>query len=342
MNHSDPYHRHSNHLCADIQHVCRNLSLMLTAQRDQHSLTASLAEFLDTLRLSEKISIYQPLTHGGEVGERSLRLVDQAPGDTIRRAGDIPGMPACLEQGEPVEIEQQGTIHYLQPVSGSSTLALVIVFEGFRGDPVIRGFLADLADLVGNLNRLHAQSERDGLTNLYNRQMFDRKLARIQEELAHPLRRRGDSEPGHFLALIDVDHFKRINDTHGHIYGDEVLLELARMMERGFRHGDELFRYGGEEFAAILCHIDQSQVAVVLQRFRMRVMENLFPQIGGVTVSIGYCRLEAGPSAQMIERADKALYYCKNHGRNRISGYAQLLAEQKVQDIREGAGIELF
>src|SRR6185369_17286004 len=154
----------------------------------------------------------------------------------------------------------------------------------------------------------------------------------------------GRVSAGVCFAIFDVDHFKRVNDQFGHLYGDEVLTLVARLMVQSFRHEDLLFRYGGEEFAVVLANADLAIAGAALERFRRKVEAYAFPQIGHKTVSIGFTALDA---AQGVERAvmcaDRALYYAKHHGRNQTHCYETLIAEGKLAPVTQTRGdVELF
>lgn len=118
------------------------------------------------------------------------------------------------------------------------------------------------------------ESERDKLTGLYNRRTFERHMQ-------HPTKRLDDGEAKEpasprWLAILDIDQFKRINDTWGHVYDDEVILVIAQQMRASFRQGEALFRFGDEDFLVLLESDDHAAAGVALERFRMRVQEYVF------------------------------------------------------------------
>ena len=185
--------------------------------------------------------------------------------------------------------------------------------------------------------------ETDSLTGLLNRQTFDARLTKLHENFAHE--NRADDQPCSFtFALLDIDFFKKVNDKYGHVYGDEVLILFSNLMKKTFRDSDMLFRYGGEEFAVLLHDVNLELAATILDRFRTTVEDFNFPMENKVTTSIGYCEFTNKiPLSSIIERADKALYYSKEHGRNKTSGFEQLLEENKVQESKVHTDdIELF
>jgi diguanylate cyclase (GGDEF)-like protein len=144
--------------------------------------------------------------------------------------------------------------------------------------------------------------------------------------------------------MIDIDHFKRVNDNYGHLIGDEVLLLLARLMRSHFRFQDQVYRFGGEEFVVLMrCH-GEPEAFKVLERLRILTQQHLFPQVGTITISIGFTEIKAGDSPSgAFERADKAVYYAKEHGRNQACSFAGLIFKGAVTDLASNVGdVELF
>jgi diguanylate cyclase (GGDEF)-like protein len=144
--------------------------------------------------------------------------------------------------------------------------------------------------------------------------------------------------------MLDIDHFKRVNDNYGHLIGDEVLLLLARLMRASFRFHDQLYRFGGEEFVVLMRCNGEAQAAGALERLRTNTAEHLFPQVGNITISIGFSEVRTGDTPSgAFERADKAVYYAKEHGRNQVCSYAALIASGELVEQAANLGdIELF
>lgn len=198
-----------------------------------------------------------------------------------------------------------------------------ILIEGTISDQD-RVFVDGMFSVYAKQVMLLDTKERDVLTSLLNRQTLMRTLSDVIEfHRIHPI---GDDRKRSWLAILDIDHFKAINDRFGHIYGDEVLLHFAGLMETTFRYSDFLFRYGGEEFVVIINNCDEAGIAFALEKFRKAVEEFEFPS-GHITVSTGYTEiLSSQPPYSLLERADKALYQAKESGRNRVIDSASLLA----------------
>ncbi|NNJ91688.1 MAG: GGDEF domain-containing protein, partial [Gammaproteobacteria bacterium] len=124
-----------------------------------------------------------------------------------------------------------------------------------------------------------------------------------------------------YLGMCDIDHFRKINDVHGHSIGDQTLHDIAQIMEDNFRFNDALFRFGGEEFIVLFrCKLQNAKV--VLNRFRESIESYGQQQSNGLTLSIGFveCR-KTEISSTVVGKADIALYHAKENGRNRVVDY---------------------
>ena len=208
---------------------------------------------------------------------------------------------------------------------------------------IVNGIL----EVYTNYYSLLDDSQRDRLTGLYNRHALETSIERMWPLLAQfdkslsPSRRR-TAEYDYWLAMLDIDHFKRVNDTHGHVVGDEILLLVSRMVADCFRKSDLVYRYGGEEFLAITSGASEADVLDVMERVRLRIEGHRFPQVGQVTISIGVARIDAQYSAQeIIARADRTLYQAKRDGRNRTYCHELLQSEGALPALHFGSA-ELF
>jgi diguanylate cyclase (GGDEF)-like protein len=196
-----------------------------------------------------------------------------------------------------------------------------------------------LLQIYDNLQGLLDYGERDPLTELLNRKTFDRAFLQAAQEqgetpaLDSPERRATQARSSYWLAVIDIDHFKQVNDNFGHLIGDEVLLLLAHQMRGNFRFHDQLYRFGGEEFVILMRCIDHTDTLNALERFRQRIAQHAFPQVGHITISIGFAPLrEDDTPSGAFDRADKAVYYAKSHGRNQICSFTTLVAAGELID----------
>ncbi len=212
----------------------------------------------------------------------------------------------------------------------------------------------ELAQIYGNCLFHINKSERDKLTGLLNRHSFDTKFKRLIKDQQNKQRlafehkiankyRKPSNDSFAWLAIFDIDHFKRVNDQYGHVCGDEVLLILSQKIKAFFRSSDLLFRFGGEEFVVILEPIPLEMAHRTLERFRKKIEKSVFPLVKKITISGGYIKITGAdyPMA-FIERADQALYYAKNHGRNNICNYEFLVNSGELPKAKELGSVDLF
>ncbi len=179
-------------------------------------------------------------------------------------------------------------------------------------------YLASLA--IANLHdreTLERRAARDPLTAIANHRTFHDRL-RSEAERA---RRNGRDLS---VVLLDLDHFKTINDTYGHQVGDRILKEVAQRLAAETRDGELIARIGGEEFAWLIPESDQHRAYAAAERVRRAIERATFEEVGKVTLSAGVCSSEHGRDAQHLVRyADRALYWAKAHGRNITFAYSQ-------------------
>ncbi|TWU02779.1 sensor domain-containing diguanylate cyclase/phosphohydrolase [Stieleria varia] len=211
----------------------------------------------------------------------------------------------------PMLIEQPGEeiipVHVeVSPVRGDvpGTLGTVIVVHD----------LSDREHLQKRLESLDQQTKTDGLTNVANRAHFDATL----DELTAITSAGG---PTFSLVICDIDHFKRINDVHGHPAGDEALKTFASVLASHSRDGDLVARYGGEEFCLLAANCDNSTAAKRAEALRIALEHMPIPSLGGeqLTASFGVTEFQSGDSPEtVLARADRALLKAKDNGRNRV------------------------
>ncbi|MNP25795.1 Response regulator PleD [compost metagenome] len=176
----------------------------------------------------------------------------------------------------------------------------------------------ELIALNANLVEL---SVTDKLTGLKNRRYFQEK---IEDQII--LYRKVDKPFS--VILLDIDHFKKVNDTWGHQTGDDVLERLAKILQAYSRKGDIVARYGGEEFVLILPDMDIDEAKAIAERLRTAVAGSIW-NTGSITISIGIATFTPTDSnATILKKADQALYASKENGRNRITHFVDL--EEKL------------
>lgn len=219
--------------------------------------------------------------------------------------------------------------------------------------------ICSFLDVYRNFCLLIEDVQTDQLTGLLNRKTFEQNFQRISEDLpSNNIKpksiaqlevndRRALAPAGmnsFWMAVIDIDDFKRVNDTFSHVYGDEVLILLARIMKACFRNNDQLYRFGGEEFVVITQCQNLEGAHFVFERLRKTIAEYDFPQIGQVTVSIGVVQLRTGVLATaLFDQADQALYHVKENGKNQVEFYQELVSRGLIKPVTTLSGaIEIF
>ncbi|MDX1453220.1 MAG: GGDEF domain-containing protein [Oleiphilaceae bacterium] len=196
--------------------------------------------------------------------------------------------------------------------------------------------LEGLMSICGDIFRSLHEKGYDPLTRILNRQAFDQ----VASSLAYSQPRNNVDTNGaqkksfKSIAIMDIDHFKQINDHYGHAIGDETLVLFSQTVRSVLRQEDLFFRYGGEEFVVLVKDVDFDQAQTVLERCREAIAGRRFPQVGQVTVSIGFTDLE--PQSHPVEsltKADKALYFAKQNGRNQVASYEQLVEANLLEPV---------
>lgn len=163
-----------------------------------------------------------------------------------------------------------------------------------------------------DLGEYRQKSRRDGLTGLFNRATFDELLQEnmsVTEKTGTRLS----------LILIDIDDFKKVNDTFGHVAGDRVLSGIGHILQSILRREDAACRYGGEEFAVIVQYATRKQLSYAAEKIRSHVENHQFGELPRISVSIGCTAYQPMETAEnIIARADSALYEAKRNGKNRV------------------------
>lgn len=203
-----------------------------------------------------------------------------------------------------------------------------------------RMLIDGFAKIYRNYTVILHESERDKLTGLLNRRT-------LEDRLRNTFAINPSAEENHqlWIAMLDLDHFKAINDHFGHMIGDEILLMFAQQMQHYFGPSSQLFRFGGEEFVIVFSSGDEQAINRTLDGFRYHIRQHTFPRIGELSFSAGFCSLRPGDYLPTIlDHADKALYYAKEHGRDQVHCYENLCDEGKIANAQRSASddVELF
>ncbi len=317
----------------------------LTSQQDYHGLTHT---FLQILKQNSKITnavVYEIHNPYRKIADDTLdsQLIRRFPLDFTKENDEYNEVIDKYQFGSEITLGHFNIAGFydwiILAVKGGNGPNRIVYIEG-KIDSILLDLLANLRLFYQNLVILHDGKERDVLTTLPNRQSLDMRLLQICEHYSQRLIKDKQAEKSSWLAVLDIDHFKHVNDNFGHLYGDEVLLIFSQLMSRSFRYNDFLFRYGGEEFVVIVNLATQEGALATFNRFRETLANYHFATVGQVTVSIGVTHIgHLSMPSTLLDHADKALYYAKEHGRNQVVLYEEIA--HTLEDESSG-DIELF
>lgn len=322
-----------------------------TGHRDRDEIELSLVQLLQQFLQADSVTLFKLVREGGVSRAVHCIGVVMEPGG---RVGIVRGGPNvhllaerdawrnCAESREPQSgptgLGRHETL-FAVPGDGEEIAGLLEVLGGQALDERDLQLVTGVLRIVRNHMALIDYGERDTLTGLLNRKTFENQFGKLRGEMP------ADGSRPCWIGLVDVDRFKAVNDGYGHVFGDEVLLLIGQIIQRSFRGIDRVYRFGGEEFVILLRDTPEQATAGALERLRAAVERHRFPQIGTITVSIGWTQIQQQDMpATAIERADMALYHAKACGRNRIFQHEKLVAEGKVTGnvLLPVAEIELF
>ena len=338
----------------------------MTGHRDHAMLDISVISAVQELAAASQTRILAMSAVGNRVllhprasigADGSARTEDNP--DATEDMADYPALAACVARREASAaiIAPDGRHLLWLPIwIGDQAGTCIEIIKATPYSSATLDVIHGVVSVYRNFQNLLDYSERDSLTGLLNRKTFDDQLARMlqassapdaqpaasRQERRHPPEIDTEIEK-QWLAVIDVDHFKLVNDKFGHLYGDEVLILISNLLQSTFRAQDRVFRFGGEEFVVLLRSCTLANASRIIDRFRTNVAAHRFPQVGAVTVSSGFASISVGESpVTVLGRADQALYYAKSHGRNQTCHYDQLLGSGLLQQVESGNTAEFF
>ncbi len=235
------------------------------------------------------------------------------------QAGHLSGMERVLTGGEKHVIDKTVEMEGRRKDGSEFPLELSLSEWQMADQKFFAAVIRDITERKRLKEELQQQAATDELTGIFNRRYFQ-KLAIGELKRANRLNR------SLAIAVIDIDHFKRVNDTFGHAAGDQVLMAFTKICQRNIREIDMFARFGGDEFALLLPEANYEQAYVVIERIRLAVEAQPIEIDGkfvSITISVGIANLSGDQEAfdHLLSQADQALYRAKEAGRNQITGY---------------------
>lgn len=329
----------------ELAHEVIQSVVHLTEQRDEQALLRSLLEAVLEMLPGVQASMLC-LVPASTRGEWALDEVCPLPAAMFPITDWLVAEIASLDAETPSKLlSRDGQAYFIWSLGIQEDRRKAIVMRQPAWNAADLRIAQGILKIHANYASVLFDSERDTLTGLFNRKKLEQKLGEILtlRGSSHYQRQR-DQETDDYLAVFDIDRFKRINDNHGHLIGDEVLIIFAGLVRNALRDIDWVFRYGGEEFVALIRGVSAGTIEAILERLRLKVQDHAFPQVGQVTVSIGYTAItDQKLPSHLFEEADKALYYAKEHGRNRVCDYRDLVRRGEIPaEAHPSGSVELF
>lgn len=337
-----------------MNEVILNSIAETTTHRDRDGVHCAIVQLLLDFLDAESVAIYGLVDDGGVIrllnhaeawrGNRLAPRVHSDDPSTLRELREVPEWESCVRRQEVVQYAPcAGVVHAVLPIEAEREVVGLLVINGRTQ---LRARVIDHINAILRILKNHLAlldyGELDTLTGMLNRKTYEASFEKLRQRLRLADAARGAKEPS-WLGLVDIDKFKCINDNYGHLFGDEVLLLVSQLMKSCFRGTDQLFRFGGEEFVIVLDHATTEGVHIAFDRLRQDIATFQFPQVGRVTISLGYSQIYPTDSpSSCVERADAALYYAKHHGRNNIRSYETLVAAGELSAKDGGDNVELF
>ena len=341
--------------------------LMSTVQRSlDPQQVAVLVRREETARPNEKQKTARFVVVAAHPENGPVRLGTEVPVDT----GEIGFVAESQIVATRQDLEAEEATNRLRPGPGLSgmshpdliaplvfdreTLGVIVVARPRKsGDPkaalrLVAQSGAQVLHSAAQMSRIKHTAEMDGLTRVYNKNHMEQTLNELVYRsacAAYDQRDGGAVGVKHDLSvfLFDIDNFKNYNDANGHLTGDQLLLELASLVQRSIRTEDIFGRFGGEEFLLVLPHTNGDQAMIVAEKVRKLIASHPFPfgdrqPLGRLSISGGVASYpdDGLDGAAMLHRADEALYRAKNQGRNRVLPVASV-ATTRTEPAREAA-----
>ncbi len=337
-------------------HIIDSL-IEMTGHRDRELIAVSLVKTLYQLLPTTKAALFEVQKDHDSILLKHLAHID-ANGLSSRldkTSEELKNQPdeailQCINTLEEVSVTigNDETQLILPIIDEKEVVVGLLIHNCMESLPEHQHMTRGLLQLYQNFRTLVDNSQRDPMTGLLNRETFVASLNKILTEASlkaaskknrnSTRRQYNEEEFSYWLGLLDIDHFKRVNDSFGHLYGDEVILLVVSLMRATFREEDLLFRYGGEEFIVVIRVPSKDDADIAFERLRKAVETRNFGIAEQITISIGYVKVQDNDlPLSVVSKADKALYYAKEHGRNCLYDYDELV---EAGELREKPGEE--
>ena len=349
--------------------------LKLTDHRDRDLLELTLSKALLGMLTIQRVVVARVIAEAGQKRWLEVTRLDAGGGGkvadplrvdflTLPPLEDAPDRTRCLQSGELVEIAWAGdsgpriTMLPLFSDSRSNDEGVIEIHSDMPLSPDAIKTVEQLRHVYRNMYSLLEYSDRDALTGLLNRKSLDDAFySAVLEELdgvvgeAETAIVSSGTEPerrhrvpvNYWLGTVQIDNFTFINDKHGHLMGEEIILLVARILNNTFRTYDHVYRFGGEHFAVLMHCPDEALVFAAFERFRNGVARFNFPQVGSVTVSCGFTSVMANDTpGTALGKTDQAVDFAQKNGRNTVCSHLELVRSGVVTNIPASGEVSMF
>ncbi len=350
--------------------------IKLTDHRDRDLLELTLAKALIDLVSIQRVLIARVTSEDGIRRWLDVVSLDARGGgkvvDPLRvevsrlpRLEDAPDRLRCIQSRDKIEVAWAGEDGPRKTYFPLFTEARADeeqgVLEIHSASPLTEEALETIGQLhhiYRNMYTLLAYSDRDALTGLLNRKSLDDAFySAVLEELDGVMdnalqasapgsigqERRHRVPPNYWLGTIVIDNFPLLSDKHGHLIMEEVTLLVARLMSNTFRAQDRLYRFGGDQFAALFHCPDEALAFGAFERLRLNVEKFSFPQVGRVTLCAGFTRILADDSpSTALERAEQAIDFAQKNGRDKVCSHLDLVRRGFFGEVARTGAVDIF
>ncbi len=302
----------------------------LTEYKDYILLTAAFLEKLNSIFGVHQTNIHEVYGTGDVDSADKLMLKDvtnilSEPVPFYEKISQYSSNSVDNTEAQPLQTNSISQAAF--PIQTNGVVQRILVVDFLNICPENWTHIINALKTYSNLLNIIDEKDRDRLTGLLNRYTFENNLENIINFSKMQAKQARNCDEYAWISIFDIDHFKRINDTYGHIAGDEVLLLFSQFMLASFRYSDIIFRFGGEEFVVVLTGCSRQGAKKALNRFREIIENSFFPKVGRLSVSAGYILLDTSKSPNsLMDHADQALFCAKESGRNRVVSYEEFIA----------------
>ncbi|MFT5704416.1 MAG: diguanylate cyclase (GGDEF)-like protein [Shewanella sp.] len=316
--------------------------IQMTGQCQLDSLAESLVSTVRQMVIAEQVEIIK-VDNGFVLDEAAIKEVLQSH-DTVHGV-----LLECLKSRSIVKVSTYSLEQAAIPIMLKDVVVMILWVTSVHFSDQDIEMLKGFSKVYENFLSIVIESETDPLTGLLNRKAFLPRLMKVAKMIKQDAidgaispRTCDLSSKRYWLCILDIDKFKAINDTFGHLYGDEILIDLVKVMKSTFSKLDSIFRFGGDEFVIIMSKREKTEMLNLCEEFshKLSIHHGLKIQ---VTISMGIIKINSiEEPSELLIKADKALYYIKETGRNRVGIYEDLVADGSITPLEIEDNIELF